>query len=245
MTDEPILCRRPDDEFLSIYAVSSDGGEWDAGYVWDFEDDPDEVDEEGAEEPRGDVDEMPLRARISMLNVMQGHHLDPAHVRAARTLMAAKPSSTSREIRYALGAQLGIKNDWTLGDAVRHAELMAAGQGSVQQMRSNGYRLAFHNLSSKHCCLVCKRLYFESDGVTPRLFLLDELGVPCTNIGKDLREWLPTVPPLHFNACVHSLEGLEMHLRNPLLAAPVRPRPSHVTRLPDWTREAVEKHFRG
>ena len=60
---------------------------------------------------------------------------------------------------------------------------------------------------SKNACQKCKQLYVESDGVTPKVFLLSELMSNGSNYGKKQADWLPCIPPLHPNcSCVMNVK---------------------------------------
>ena len=52
------------------------------------------------------------------------------------------------------------------------------------------------------CCPMCRKLYLEKDGVTPKVFKMSELLSNGSNAGKKQSEWLPTLGTLHPNcAC--------------------------------------------
>lgn len=57
---------------------------------------------------------------------------------------------------------------------------------------------------SPDACNKCKQLYLERDGVTPRVFKLEDLINNGSNYGKKQSEWQAVVPPLHPN-CICSL----------------------------------------
>lgn len=48
-----------------------------------------------------------------------------------------------------------------------------------------------------NACSMCKKLYLEPDGVTPRIFSLSELQSNGTNYGKKQRDWVATLGTLH------------------------------------------------
>jgi len=50
-----------------------------------------------------------------------------------------------------------------------------------------------------NACAHCKKLYLESDGVTPKTFKLSELMTNGTNYGRKTADWKPTVGVLHPN----------------------------------------------
>ena len=47
------------------------------------------------------------------------------------------------------------------------------------------------------CCPMCRKLYLEKDGVTPKVFKMSELLSNGSNAGKKQSEWLPTLGTLH------------------------------------------------
>lgn len=46
-----------------------------------------------------------------------------------------------------------------------------------------------------NACKYCKKVYLESDGYTPRVFMLSELA--DTNYGRRAADWNPTIGPVH------------------------------------------------
>ncbi len=52
---------------------------------------------------------------------------------------------------------------------------------------------------SPDACNHCKRLYLESDGVTPKIFKMSELLANGDNVGRKVSEWLPTTHTTHPN----------------------------------------------
>lgn len=50
-----------------------------------------------------------------------------------------------------------------------------------------------------NACSMCKKLYLEPDGITPKIFTLSELQAYGTNYGKKQRDWVPTLGTLHPN----------------------------------------------
>lgn len=57
-------------------------------------------------------------------------------------------------------------------------------------------------------CKYCKRFWFMSDGVTPKVYKLSELIANGTNIGRKQRDWKPTVDVTHPNGR-HTLVQLQ------------------------------------
>jgi len=52
---------------------------------------------------------------------------------------------------------------------------------------------------SPDACNHCKRLYLETDGVTPKIFKMSELLANGDNVGRKVTEWLPTTYTTHPN----------------------------------------------
>lgn len=48
-------------------------------------------------------------------------------------------------------------------------------------------------------CPMCKKLYLEADGVTPKVFSLAQLMANGSNVGKKQADWLPVVGCVHPN----------------------------------------------
>ena len=46
-------------------------------------------------------------------------------------------------------------------------------------------------------CKVCKSVYLEKDGVTPKVFTMDEFKQNITNYGLKTKKWMPTVETVH------------------------------------------------
>ena len=49
------------------------------------------------------------------------------------------------------------------------------------------------------CCPVCKKLYLEKDGVTPKVFKLADLLSNGTNFGRKQGDWVATLGTVHPN----------------------------------------------
>ena len=56
-----------------------------------------------------------------------------------------------------------------------------------------------------NACAACKRLYLESDLITPKIFKLSDLMKNGTNYGKKVDDWLPVLGCIHPN-CQCELE---------------------------------------
>lgn len=60
---------------------------------------------------------------------------------------------------------------------------------------------------SPMACSSCKKLYLESNGITPKVFKLSELMSNGTNYGRKTADWKPVVPPMHPNClCTMSVK---------------------------------------
>ena len=49
------------------------------------------------------------------------------------------------------------------------------------------------------CCPLCRKLYLERDGITPKVFKLSDLMANGDNFGKKVDEYLPTLGTVHPN----------------------------------------------
>jgi hypothetical protein len=100
--------------------------------------------------------------------------------------------------------------DWTRDwKRVAHTELWNAKlQGEVNAILSGetiyrnttkGGETRVFRRPSADACNHCKRLYLESDGITPRIFLLEELINNGDNVGRKTKDWKPTTGTTHPN----------------------------------------------
>lgn len=96
------------------------------------------------------------------------------------------------------------KRDW---NRVAHSEMWEAKlQGEVMSILDNespltqdgGDTIVFKR-PAHNACNQCKKHYLESDGVTPKLFRLQDLIANGSNVGRKTADWLPTVGILHPN----------------------------------------------
>lgn len=67
---------------------------------------------------------------------------------------------------------------------------------------------AGRNANDPLTCKHCKSFWFESDGVTPKVYPLSELIQNGSNIGRKTAEWLATIDPTHPH-CAHFLVHLK------------------------------------
>lgn len=95
-----------------------------------------------------------------------------------------------------------VRQDW---DMVVRTELINSQQqgmasaildGSSPYSDDKGDTIVFKR-PNHDACKHCKRLYLQSDGVTPRLFRLSELMAMGDNIGLKVSEWKPTLGVVH------------------------------------------------
>lgn len=96
--------------------------------------------------------------------------------------------------------------DWK---RVAHTELWNAKlQGEVNAILSGetiyrnttkGGETRVFRRPSADACNHCKRLYLESDGITPKIFLLEELINNGDNVGRKTKDWKPTTGTTHPN----------------------------------------------
>lgn len=66
-----------------------------------------------------------------------------------------------------------------------------------------------------NACSVCRKLYLEKDGITPKLFKLSELKANGTNDGRKSGDWKPVLGTVHPNCrCVLNFmpEGTKFHV---------------------------------
>lgn len=122
-------------------------------------------------------------------------------------------SVSRRQTRGQLVSELGrATGDWTRDwERVANTELWDARLAATTRQILTGDTI-YSSLKGKEArvfrrpapdsCNHCKRLYLESDGVTPKIFKLHELISNGDNVGRKTAEWLPTVHPTHPNCFV-------------------------------------------
>ena len=97
-----------------------------------------------------------------------------------------------------------MKRDWhrvvqtELWDAKLHGEASAIIEGDSPFSSDKGETMVYKR-PAPDCCPVCRRLYLEEDGVTPRVFKLSDLIENGTNYGKKQTEWVATLGVVHPN----------------------------------------------
>ena len=126
---------------------------------------------------------------------------------------AVADSISRRQTRGQLVSELGrATGDWTRDwERVANTELWDARLAATTRQILTGDTI-YSSLKGKEArvfrrpapdsCNHCKRLYLESDGVTPKIFKLHELISNGDNVGRKTAEWLPTVHPTHPNCFV-------------------------------------------
>lgn len=68
------------------------------------------------------------------------------------------------------------------------------------------YNYITENGIVSHNCKWCKKFWFLSDGVTPKVYKLSELAANGSNMGKKTSEWAPTLGITHPNGRHYLLE---------------------------------------
>jgi len=110
---------------------------------------------------------------------------------------AIKDRKTISELRTDLFHRIDDRfKDW---QRVAHTEMASSIQNGIyNDIRENSKhgsdQLVFKR-PSPDACSHCKRMYLESDGITPLIFKMSELS--ASNIGKKAADWEPTIGPVH------------------------------------------------
>lgn len=173
--DEPV----PEEhrEFLTLAGASSNGGDWTA------------------------VEDGSYRApevRQQLLDIFACGGMRQEIVRGACAAWDSGRGLSQRQVQYALEERFSQAHFTMENEAWYGGKLLQVERLLTSPIRSN-IVIIYPEIRK---CSVCRRLYAESDGETPRLFLLDEIERPGANIGRPLERWLPTLPPLHLHcAC--------------------------------------------
>lgn len=119
-------------------------------------------------------------------------------------------SILKQETRGKLASELGHKlgdwkRDWQrvahteIWNAKLQGEVITILQGQAIYSNTKGGETKVFRRPSPDACNHCKRLYLESDGVTPKVFNLSELVSNGTNVGKKVGDWLPITGTTHPN----------------------------------------------
>ncbi len=120
-----------------------------------------------------------------------------------------------RESRGSIVSALGhMSEDWTrdwqrlvnteIENAKLDGEAVAILNGqSIYSSQKRGDTLVFRR-PAPDACPSCKKLYLQSDGITPKVFKLKDLIRNGTNVGRRRNEWTPVIHATHPN-CVCTL----------------------------------------
>lgn len=110
---------------------------------------------------------------------------------------AIKDRKTISELRTDLFHRIDDRfRDW---QRVAHTEMTSSIQNGIyndirENSKHGSSQLVFKR-PAPDACSHCKRMYLESDGITPRIFKMTELS--DSNIGKKAADWEPTIGPVH------------------------------------------------
>ncbi|MNW28240.1 hypothetical protein D3C74_50620 [compost metagenome] len=115
--------------------------------------------------------------------------------------------NTKQQLASELGHTLidDWKRDWQriahteIWNAKLQGEVVAILQGEAIYSNTEGGDTQVFRRPSPDACNHCKRLYLESDGVTPKVFSLSELIANGTNVGKKVIDWRPITGTTHPN----------------------------------------------
>lgn len=97
-----------------------------------------------------------------------------------------------------------MKRDWhrvintEVWDAKLQGETNAILSGD-SPLSSDRENTMVYKRPAPDCCPVCKRLYLENDGITPKIFKLADLISNGNNYGKKQADWVATVGVVHPN----------------------------------------------
>jgi hypothetical protein len=230
--DKKNVIRKVDREFRSLAYFSGDGGEWedlvrenDPAVNTDDDTDDDIDDDFLKKEIDGDT-------RQRLLDYFCGPGICDETVLVTATKLAFKlPNQTSRELQHAL-AECINKNHCEMEREARYA-LSLVYNTKYFKNPDSFFNLCYVSVS-RSSCLTCKRLFLEEDRLTSRTFFVDELGAPGSNLGKDLDDWLPTIPPLHLYCLCMIRPLFPFSLGN-------EEKSIKVTRLPSWEQEFISR----
>jgi hypothetical protein len=119
-------------------------------------------------------------------------------------------SILKQQTRQQLASELGHgtadwKRDWQrvahteLWNAKLQGEVVTILQGDAIYSNTKGGDTNVFRRPAPDACNHCKRLYLEKDGVTPKVFKLNELINNGTNVGKKVADWKPITGTTHPN----------------------------------------------
>lgn len=122
------------------------------------------------------------------------------------TAQSILKQQTRGKLASELGHNIGDwKRDWQrvahteMWNAKLQGEVITILQGEAIYSNTKGGETTVFRRPAPDACIHCKRLYLESDGVTPRLFKLSELVNNGNNVGKKVGDWLPITGTTHPN----------------------------------------------
>lgn len=212
--DEPVL--EEDREFVALATACSSSGEWT------------NVSDGSYRDPA---------VRKDLLDIFACSEMREEIVQAAREVWRSPTRHSQRQVQYALEERFSQPH-YTMEDEAWYGGRL----NGVERMRTAPHRSNIVSVYPASCrCLLCRRLYLEEDGQTPRLFFIDEIGDPGTNVGRPLDQWLPTLPPLHLH-CACSASYFNDHLLG-LHHDPWGGRQPIITRLPSGVRVPFDKRM--
>lgn len=167
----------PEDEFLSLAYQCAEGGEW-----------------------SGLSEGVPMRPRTrsELLNTFAGAGLRADMLDTTLKIadqLKGEGTSGRRRIQYAAGDQTNTPH-YELEDEVGYATDHEHSKIQRNNTKPKGGQVYIAHAAN--CCATCRRLYLHPDG-TPKIFNFDDLPIGAVNIGKDLKDWQPALPPLHLH----------------------------------------------
>ena len=116
----------------------------------------------------------------------------------------AKEFSRSKLIQQLRDSTGDMKRDWhrvvntEVWDAKLQGETNAILSGN-SPFSSDKEETMVYKRPAPDCCPVCKKLYLEKDGVTPKVFKLADLLSNGTNFGRKQGDWVATLGTVHPN----------------------------------------------
>lgn len=170
----------PENDFLSLAYHCSQGGEWD-----------------GLDE----YEPLSLTQRQTFLDIFAGNELRHDVLEAAwkiATAMYQKGITEQRLIQYEVGKELGAPHYEFEDEVDCVLSILQAAIGVRAGIKAQDSLYYVAVLKGGESCEVCRRLYLMPDG-TPRIFQIENMPFSLANIGRDLKDWQPTIPPLHLH----------------------------------------------
>lgn len=112
--------------------------------------------------------------------------------------------STGEWIQILRDTTKDMERDWhrvvqtELWDAKIRGEAQAIIAGDSPYSSDGGETMVYKR-PAPDCCAICRKLYLEKDGVTPKVFKLSELMANGTNVGLKQGEWKAVLGVVHPN----------------------------------------------